>query len=105
MPRAGGVPAADDETGDAGMDAEPVPGNGKLEDNWYIVQMGDDGQVVGRMHTSVTAVDGMYESTESLEVVLQRGTDRSAMFIETEVVEDSVGNVRMQRLAHQMGAT
>ena len=76
-----------------------------IEDNWYIVQMGGDGQVVGRMHTTVSSVAGMFESTESLEVVLQRGSDRSAMFIETEVVEDAKGAVRMQRLAHQMGAT
>eukprot|EP01045_Picozoa_sp_COSAG04_P019650 COSAG04_NODE_1930_length_5196_cov_7.264469_2_plen_589_part_00 len=78
---------------------------GKLEDNWYIVQMGTSGQVVGRMHTSVTQVNGLFESTEELEVVLQRGADRSAMFIETEVIEDAEGGVRMQRLAHQMGAT
>jgi hypothetical protein len=77
----------------------------KLEDNWYVVQMGEGGQVVGRMHTSVTEVDGLFESTEALEVVLQRGADRSAMFIETEVIEDAQGRVRMQRLAHQMGAT
>eukprot|EP01050_Picozoa_sp_SAG11_P002755 SAG11_NODE_142_length_14906_cov_8.352333_19_plen_82_part_00 len=38
-------------------------------------------------------------------MVLQRGTERSAMFIETEVIEDTEGKVRMQRLAHQMGAT
>jgi transglutaminase-like putative cysteine protease len=80
-------------------------GGGLLEDNWYVVQMGTSGQVVGRMHTSVTEADGLYESTEELEVVLQRGADRSAMFIETEVIEDSEGRVRMQRLAHQMGAT
>ena len=49
---------------------------GKLEDNWYIVQMGTSGQVVGRMHTSVTQVNGLFESTEELEVVLQRGALR-----------------------------
>ena len=96
---------AGDEPDDSAADADPAPSDGKIEDNWYIVQMGDGGQVVGRMHTSVTAVDGMFESTESPEVVLQRGSDRSAMYIETEVIEDSSGNVRMQRLAHQMGAT
>eukprot|EP01049_Picozoa_sp_SAG25_P006014 SAG25_NODE_432_length_8108_cov_357.746442_9_plen_380_part_00 len=77
----------------------------KIDDSWYIVQMGSGGQVVGRMHTTVTYANNLYESTESLEVVLQRGADRSAMFIETEVVEDAGGAVRMQRLAHQMGAT
>eukprot|EP01043_Picozoa_sp_COSAG02_P069045 COSAG02_NODE_11681_length_1675_cov_1.649746_1_plen_494_part_10 len=86
-------------------DVDSGGGGGLLEDNWYVVQMGTSGQVVGRMHTSVTEADGLYESTEELEVVLQRGADRSAMFIETEVVEDAEGRVRMQRLAHQMGAT
>ena len=76
----------------AGSDADE-------EDNWYVVQMGADGQVVGRMHTSVKVVQAeqgsstgaMVQSTEALEVVLQRGADRSAMFIETEVVEDRLG--------------
>ena len=90
--------------GEVGDDGTATSG-GMLEDNWYIVQMGTSGQVVGRMHTSVAEVNGLFESTEALEVVLQRGADRSAMFIETEVVEDAQGNVRMQRLAHQMGAT
>jgi transglutaminase-like putative cysteine protease len=88
-----------------GDDVDSGGAAGLLEDNWYVVQMGTSGQVVGRMHTSVTEADGLFESTEELEVVLQRGADRSAMFIETEVVEDAEGRVRMQRLAHQMGAT
>ena len=54
------------------------------------------------MHTSVArTVEGATQSTEALEVVLQRGADRSAMFIETEVVEDADGANPANSRGHQ----
>jgi len=73
-----------------------------LEDSRYIVKMG--GKLVGRMSMTVKRQGARVQSIEALEVVMQRGEDRTAMIVETEVVEDAEGGMIMQRLAHQLGA-
>ena len=59
-----------------------------LEDSQYIVKI--SGNVVGRMSVNVRQQESSNGTTviqwlESLEVVMQRGSDKTAMFVESEV--------------------